>query len=154
MSFDYDVTIIGAGPIGSTLAYELAKEDIQEIILSDHITINWESGPDINFEQPEIYVSLDEKEVEIVSVLKQQYDVICVKADPKHYYVRFKAVDEFERFKSYALELSHPYYVFEGDVEKVIRVRRKYHNIVELEPLDSFDITSTLAKILGLRNDY
>ena len=56
------------------LRRELAKEDIQEIVLSDHITINWESGPDINFDQPEIYVSLDEKEVEIISVLKQQYE--------------------------------------------------------------------------------
>ena len=136
------------------LRRELAKEDIQEIVLSDHITVNWESRPDIKSEQPDIYVSLDQKEVEILNVLKQQYDVICVKADFKHYYVRFKTVDEFERFKNYALKLSHPYYVFEGDVEKVIRVRRKYHNIVELEPLDSFDITNTLAKILGLRSDY
>ena len=69
-------------------------------------------------------------------------------------YVRFKTTDEFNKFKNYALELSRPYYVFEGDVEKVIRVRREYRGIVELEPLDSFDITSTLAKILGLRNDY
>ena len=29
MTFDYDVAIVGAGPIGSTLAYELAKENIK-----------------------------------------------------------------------------------------------------------------------------
>ena len=29
MNFDYDVAIIGAGPIGSTLAYKLAKEDLK-----------------------------------------------------------------------------------------------------------------------------
>ena len=33
MSFDYDVSIIGAGPIGSTLAYELAKEDINVCLI-------------------------------------------------------------------------------------------------------------------------
>ena len=33
MSFDVDVTIIGAGPIGSTLAYELAKEDIEVALI-------------------------------------------------------------------------------------------------------------------------
>ena len=33
MSFDYDVTIIGAGPIGSTLAYELAKDDINVCLI-------------------------------------------------------------------------------------------------------------------------
>ena len=33
MSFDYDVTIIGAGPIGSTLAYELAGEGIKVCLI-------------------------------------------------------------------------------------------------------------------------
>lgn len=132
----------------------LAKEDLREIVLSDHITIDWESKPDIKFKQPEIYISLDQEEVKILNTLKEQYDVVYAKADFKHYFVRFKTIDAFENFKNYALELAQPHYVFEGDVEKVIRVRRQYHNIVELEPLDSFDITNTLAKILGLRNDY
>ena len=33
MSFDYDVTVIGAGPIGSTLAYELSKENINVCLI-------------------------------------------------------------------------------------------------------------------------
>lgn len=33
MNFDYDVAIIGAGPIGSTLAYKLAKEDINVCLI-------------------------------------------------------------------------------------------------------------------------
>lgn len=33
MNFDYDVTIVGAGPIGSTLAYELAKENISVCLI-------------------------------------------------------------------------------------------------------------------------
>lgn len=33
MNFDYDVAIVGAGPIGSTLAYELAKENINVCII-------------------------------------------------------------------------------------------------------------------------
>ena len=33
MNFDYDVTIVGAGPIGSTLAYELAKEGINVCLI-------------------------------------------------------------------------------------------------------------------------
>ena len=136
------------------LRRHLAKEDLREIVFSDCITINWDSKPYIKAELPKIYVSLNQEEVKILNTLKEQYDVVYSKADSKHYYIRFKNIDSFEKFKKYALELSQPYYVFEGDVEKVIRVRRKYHNIVELEPLDSFDITNTLAKILGLRNDY
>lgn len=137
------------------LRKELAKEDLKEVILQDHITINWEMRPDIEFEQPEIYlVSLDQEEVKILDVLTEQYDAIYAKADFKHFYVRFKTTKAFDKFKKYALELSQPYYAFEGDVEKVVRVKREYHDIVELEPLDSFDITNTLAKILGLRSDY
>lgn len=33
MTFDYDVAIVGAGPIGSTLAYELAKENIKVCLI-------------------------------------------------------------------------------------------------------------------------
>lgn len=137
------------------LRRSLAKEDLKEIILQDHLTINWELMPDVELEQPEIYlVSLNQEEIKILDVIAKQYDAIYAKADLKHYYVRFKTVAAFTAFKNYALELSQPYYVFEGDVQKVIRVKREYHNIVELEPLDSFDITNTLAKILGLRDDY
>lgn len=137
------------------LRKELAKKDLQEIVFSDHVTVNWRSRPSIEFDCPEIYlVSLGEEEEKILKIFKEQYDAIYDKADFKHYYVRFKTTEAFDRFKKYALELSHPYYVFEGDVAKLLQVRRKYHDIVELEPLDSFDITSTLAKILGIRTDY
>ena len=137
------------------LRRSLAKEDLKEIILQEHLTVNWELRPNIEFEQSEIYiVPLDQEEVKILDVLTKQYDAIYSRADFKHYYVRFKTTDAFNAFKNHALELSRPYFVFEGDVQKVVRVKREYHNIVELEPLDSFDITNTLAKILGLRNDY
>lgn len=133
----------------------LAREDLKEIDFSNHISINWKSGPDIEFEQPEVYmVSLDYEEVKILNLFKEKYDVLYAKADFKHYFVRFKTIDSFESFRDYALELSHPYNVFQGDVEKIVRVRRECHGIVELEPLDSFDVISTLAKILGLRSDY
>ena len=132
------------------LRRSLSKEDLKEIILQDHLTVNWELMPAVEFEQPEIYlVSLDREEINILNVLAEQFDAIYAKADLKHYYVRFKTVDAFNAFKKYALELSQPYYVFEGDVQKVIRVKREYHNIVELDPLDSFDITNTLAKFYG-----
>ena len=137
------------------LRKELSKEDLTEISLLDQISINWKCIPDVIAEQPDIYLTeQDQEEVGILNVLKERYDAVYDRAGFKHYYVRFKTTEAFDKFKKYALELSHPYYAFEGDVEKVIQVRREYHGIVELEPLDSFDITSTLAKILSLRNDY
>lgn len=80
-----------------------------------------------------MYKNAELKILNILNILKEQYDVIYAKTDDQHFYVRFKTMNSFEKFKNYALELSHPYYVFEGDVEKVIRVRRRYHNIIELE---------------------
>ena len=137
------------------LRTSLAKEDLKEIILWDHLSVNWKLKPDIEFDQPEVYLlSLDLEEKKILDVFAEQYDVIYTKADFENYYVRFKTIDKFNAFKNRALELSCPYYAFEGDVKDILRIKREYHNIVELEPLDSFDITNTLAKILGLRNDY
>lgn len=52
------------------------------------------------------------------------------------------------------LDLAKQYYVFEGDVLDVIRIKREYDGIVELEPWDSFDVMNVLAKLLGLRTDY
>ena len=50
--------------------------------------------------------------------------------------------------------MAKPHYVFEGDVLDLIRIHREYNGIVELMPVNSFDITSTIAKILGIRDDY
>lgn len=137
------------------LRKNLAKEDLKEIVISDRITINWKHRPEAKSEEPNVYLmDLDEEELKILNDFKKKYDVIYDRAGSNHYIVRFKTKDAFNEFKKYALELSCPYYVFEGDVEKVIQIRREYHGIVELEPLDSFDVTSTLAKILGLRTDY
>ena len=52
------------------------------------------------------------------------------------------------------LTLAKHYYAFEGDVLDVIRIKREYDGIVELEPWNSCDVTNVLAKILGLRTDY
>ena len=69
------------------LRRSLAEEDLKEIILQDHITINWKLGPDIEFEQPEIYlVSLDQEETKILDTLTAQYDAIYTKADFRHYW--------------------------------------------------------------------
>lgn len=133
----------------------LAKEDLNEISFSDNITINWKGLPTVECEQTEVYsVVLDQEEIKILNILKEKYDVIYSKADFKHYHVRFRTVAGFKKFKDYALNLAHPYYIFEGDVEKILQINREHHDIVELKPLDSFDVTSTLAKILGLRTDY
>ncbi len=132
----------------------LEYEDIKEIDLLDNITICWESRPSPESEENQVYLMQETNELEVLISLKEKYNVVYDKINHKEHYVRFKNKEDYIRFKDYALELSKPYYVFEGDVLKIIRIRREYCGIIELEPLDSFDITSTLAKILGMRTDY
>lgn len=80
-----------------------------------------------------------------------RFGAIYGRLDSKHFYVKFPERACYDRFTSYALLLAKPYYVFEGDVLSIIKVRRETEDIIELEPLDNFDITVTLAKILGYR---
>lgn len=135
----------------------LDKRYINEIVLSDNISICWRDYPSIecdNEDNEEYLISLDQEEIKILNVLVEKYDAFYSKADNSHYYVRFRTVDEFNKFKTYALELSRPYYIFEGDVMAILHIRREFNGVVELNMLNSFDVTSTLAKILGLREDY
>ena len=76
------------------------------------------------------------------------------RVDSKYYYVKFTSRTSYDQFTSQALLLSKPHYVFEGDVLSLLRIQREAGDIIELEPLDDFDVTYTLAKILGFRNDY
>lgn len=134
----------------------ILKEDyLEQLDLLSYIQINWKATSDIEMSDEKIYLDiLDNNIEETLSMFHQVYNVICGQLDRWHYYARFKTTEEYIKFKTKALELSRPYFVFEGDVNKIIQVNRQYHGIVELQPLDSFDITNTLAKVLGLRNDY
>lgn len=68
--------------------------------------------------------------------------------------VIFKNVEKYYQFKNDAISLSKPYYIFAGDVLDIIRIKREYNGIIELNELDSFDVKNVLAKILGFRTDY
>lgn len=133
----------------------LDKKSIDKIVLSDNISISWKDYTSKECDNDEEYlIPLDQEEIKILNILVEKYDAFYSKADNSHYYVRFRTVDEFNKFKTYALELSRPYYIFEGDVMAILHIRREYNGVVELNTLNSFDVTSTLAKILGLREDY
>lgn len=133
----------------------LNKRYIDGIIFSDNISVCWRENPFVECDNDEDYlISLDQEEIKILNVLVEKYDVVYSKADSRHYYIRFRTIDEFNKFKTHALELSRSYYIFEGDVMSILHIRREYNGVVELNMLNSFDVTSTLAKILGLREDY
>lgn len=104
-------------------------------------------------EEPELYVMPDNKERDIIEKFKKDWNVIVSKENLQ-YSIRFRDKATYKAFRENALQLAKPHYVFMGDVLKVLHIYREADGIVELYPVDSFDVTSTLAKILGLRDDY
>lgn len=87
-------------------------------------------------------------------VFEEKWGIIYSKTDSEHYSIMFREKEKYKQFKEHALRLAKPNYVFEGDVLELLRVLREYNGIVELYPLNSFDITHTLANLLLLKHEY
>lgn len=128
--------------------------DFDEFDILDHLAIDWSGTIPSCPDEPNLYIHETDSQTSILNIFKEKWDIIYSKIDTTHYFIRFKTKEQFLQFRTSALELAKPYYVFEGDVISLTRVNREFDDIVELVPWGEFDITCTLAKILGLRNDY
>lgn len=135
-------------------------EDINsDLQYDDEILVNWEKSVffydmiDSNMgllNQPyQEYKEMDN----ILKEFNEKYNSIVTKKGDS-FVVRFEEKKSYIAFKKYALELSKPYYFFEGDVLDLIRIEKEYEGIIELKPWNSFDIGNVLAKIMGFRSDY
>jgi len=129
---------------------------LDKINIEEHILINWERTESYDYNRDDLSLLRHEivsQEEQILSDFALNWDVVISKVDRK-ISVKFNSYDEYNRFKSYALEISKPHYIFEGDVLDLTRIEREYQGIVEIKLLNSFDVENTLSKILGLRKDY
>lgn len=127
-----------------------------DIEIERHLLINWEETINDNSLTEIRGLTLDLKDDKVINVLdhfKEKYNIVYRKRNGR-YSVIFKDLNSYYKFKEYAISLSNPYYTFAGDVLDIIRIQREYDGIVELNNLDSFDVTNVLAKVLGLRTDY
>lgn len=135
------------------LRSQLSLEDAKTLPLDELLSVNWHSSTyEVNADDS-LYKESDSEETRILEKMKAEWEISFSKIDSKHYSIKFSKKKYFE-FKLKALAMAKPHYVFEGDVLDLIRIYREYNGIVELMPVDSFDITSTIAKILGIRDDY
>lgn len=122
-----------------------------------HITINAERTETYidNYDDTELFYShYKEKETKIqktLSEFQKKWKVIFNKLDEDDYSIKFKTYKQYEKFRKYALELSSPYYIFEGDVMHILEYPNFVDNMVELKLGRIFDIPDTIAKIVGLR---
>jgi len=143
------------------------KDAIQENIdsldhfsLAEHVQINWDRTKyfETNDDEMElfesIYIDEENKVNEILSEFKKLWKISYNRIDGEIYSIKFRSYKQFDKFREYALQLSKPYYVFEGDVLYIVNHYGYANGIVEIKLGRIFDIPNTLAKILGLRTDY
>ncbi|EFV00701.1 kinase domain protein [Pseudoramibacter alactolyticus ATCC 23263] len=134
------------------------KDDNDDIHLENGISANWEESISC-YDSKNTYMELyseDYQKDEVETILRkfnEEYNPIVTRKD-KVFVVRFADEKSYNVFKNYALELSKPYYIFEGDVLDLIRIEKEYEGIIELKPWGLFDVKNVLAKILGFRKDY
>lgn len=124
---------------------------------TEHISINLEHTETYldNYDDTELLDNhYKEKETQIQKILfelQKKWKVICNRLNEDDYSIKFKSYKQYEKFRKYALELSSPYYIFEGDVMHILKYPNFVGNMVELKLGRIFDIPDTLAKIVGLR---
>lgn len=134
------------------------KDMNNDIYLEDQVLVNWEQSLfyyEIDSNDKELFKK-DYQEKEINKVLDKfikKYKAVVTRNNTG-IIVRFDDEKLYNAFKNYALNLSRPHYIFEGDVLDLVRTEKVYDGVIELKPWNSFDITNVLAKVLGFREDY
>lgn len=98
------------------------------------------------------YIEDEQQIQEILYTLQKKWKVIYNKLNEDDYSIIFKTYKQYEKFRKYALDLSSPYYIFEGDVIDLLKSPNFIGNMVELKFGVVFDIPHTIAKIIGLRD--
>jgi len=124
---------------------------------SEHISINSERtrtylDNDDDAELLDSHYQEEETRVqEVLSEFQKKWKVIFNRVDDRKYSVKFKTSGQFEKFRKFALDLSRPHYIFEGDVLHIIENPNFIGNMVELKLDRIFEIPDTIAKIVGCR---
>lgn len=123
----------------------------------EHILINPERAETYldNYDDTELLdVHYKEKENQLQKILlefQNKWKIIYTRLDEDNYSIKFNTYIQYEKFRKYSLELSSPYYIFEGDVKHILEHRNIVGNMVELKLNRIFEIPDTIAKIVGLR---
>lgn len=134
------------------------KDIDNDIYLEDQVLVNWEKSlfyDETDNNDKELFQkNYQEKEInKVLDKFIKKYKAVVTRNNTG-IIVRFDNEKLYTAFKNYALNLSRPYYIFNGDVLDLVRIEKVYDGVIELKRWNSFDITNVLAKVLGLRSDY
>ena len=136
------------------LRHVLERHRVKDIDLSENLSINWDATAYDDSTEPLLFrEEINQSETDVMEAFQCNWDIVYRKIDDSHYLVRFNSKKCFESFEKYALALSASNDIFEADVQYILSNPQRYGNMVELRPLDSFDITNTIARILELRTE-
>lgn len=137
-----------------------ASIDDSDIFFEEEILLNLEKSLPYS-EHVDAYVGLLKKDLneesknidEIINTFEKKYNSTVSRNKP-NYDVMFNNRMLYNKFKKYSLDISKHNYYFEGDVLDLLRIENEYDDAIKLKTWDTYDITATLAKILGFRKDY
>ena len=124
--------------------------------VSDRISIDWgRSGTFAENDDDgalftEIHPALDPEPV--LEALKDSWKVSISRIGDDWCTVMFRTPDEYARFREHAFKLAEAESVFEADVRDLFRHAVGANGITQLTLGSAFDVCTTLAKVLGLRD--
>ncbi len=128
-----------------------------EFNFTDHILIDWDrtanydSNHDDDHFFDKYYLEKEEKEREILALAQKKWNIKTQIINAEYCSIKFQTYYQYQKFRSYALQLAKQEYIFEGDVLTMFSEPNYIGNMVELKLSRVFAISNTLAKILGLR---
>lgn len=123
----------------------------------DHIDISWDIARDFEYNDDDtelldaIYLKKKQMIQEILAECQRKWKIVFTKLEDENYSVKFNTYGQFLKFREYALDIAKAHYVFEGDVLHIFRDPNFVGNAVELRLDTIFDIPTTLAQILGMK---
>ena|GEM_PF-1341610 len=124
--------------------------------LADRVRINgWRSATfDENKDDAELFNKIPRvlDPDPVFEAFKKSWDVAITRNDGRRCSIMFRTPSEYQRFRAYALGCAEPQSLFEADVEDLFRNAVRAGGITQLGLGLDFDVSNTLARILGLRD--
>lgn len=151
---EVDHNLVGA-PILWMLKYLASSVPIITDVgpVADHISINWQRAGTFeeNDDDASLFIqshpTLDPELV--LQRFRDLWDVSITEIDNDRCSVMFRSPTDFKRFREHVVTLPEPQSVFEGDVHDLFRDAVSADGITRLTLSTAFDVSVTLAKILG-----
>ncbi|MDQ0094713.1 serine/threonine-protein kinase [Paeniglutamicibacter psychrophenolicus] len=137
--------------------FELSLQNLQSIEFDRQVIVHWE-GTSLEDSSrkttgAELFDKSSDAEIaaQVLGVFESRWDVSVGQGTDGSYSIYFPSSDEYERFRKSALAIASEDYWFRGDVLDLLRPVDQYEDLVVLSWGPTFDIRSTLAKVLKLR---